>query len=670
MSIKQTIIDLTNQVIEYNDSYYIKDISIVTDAIYDSVFNKLVELENQYPQYKNINSPTNRVGGGVSTEFKAVKHSAPMLSIRTETEPSLEKFEVWKESLIKQLQPSKYPVEFVAEYKFDGLGLSLTYENNVLVSGLTRGDGEFGEDVTNNAMVIHGVPREINSHHDTVNRLVIRGEVMMPHLTFKKLNEAKELIGEKPFANTRNAAAGSLRQLDSQETAKRNLIFVPYQIVELVYNGVDISSFDQSDVFIYMSNLGFKPFVLDASVEQLLSSDGLSEFANKKRKELPFDIDGYVIKVKRKSHKDVLGFRSREPNWAVAYKFQAEEAQTKLLSIDIQIGRTGKVTPMARLEPVTVGGTIVSNVTLHNVFDLRIRKVRIGDDVFIRRAGDVIPEISGYNSLTRTSYLPNFKMPINCPGCGGSLKRNKGEREYYCTNTFGCKTQLKQSIKHFVSRNALNIQGFGDRLVDQLVESDVIKKPCNIFTLNSSSFRNIEGFGDRSINNILKAIENSKKTTFNKFIYSLGIHTVGENTSKILSKLVSTPEELSKLTVKDLIAVKDIGPITAESIFNFFQSKSNYGEVMTMWSKYLTTSSEAFKSDKLINKSFAVTGSFGETNRDDLKKFIEENGGIFQKSIGKKTNYLIAGEGGGVKRDEAKVLNIPVITMNDLYNLV
>ena len=669
MNPKDRITELTNCINQLDTSYYVNNESLVCDAVYDITFQELVSLEQAYPEFRLMNSPTNRVSGGVSKEFATVKHSAPMLSIRTETEPSLQAFEKWKASIAKQLQPL-YRLDFFAEYKFDGLGLSLTYQDNLLVSGLTRGDGEFGEDVTNNAKTIYGVPHYLESPVNRIDRLVIRGEVMMSHQVFKKLNETKVLLGEKPFANTRNAASGSLRQLDSSETAKRHLIFVPYQIVEYTCNGFEIKITSQREAYQIMKNLGFNPVFIYESVEKLLSSSSLSELAVSLRKKLPFDIDGYVVKVDRTSHQKKLGYRSREPNWAVAYKFQAEVAQTKLLAIDVQIGRTGKVTPVARLKPIQVGGTVVANVTLHNVFDLRARGVRVGDDIFVRRAGDVIPEISGYNPLSRKTYLPNFKMPTHCSSCGGKIKRLQGEREYYCTNTLQCKAQLKQAIMHYASRNAMNIQGLGEKIAEQLVDTGVVIKLFDIYTLSGSSFRNIEGMGDKTISNLLNAIEISKVTSFTKFMYALGIRNVGEGTAKALSTLLDSPDALAKQSVESLMKVNDIGKITAESIYSFFKIESNYFQVMAIWLNHLRVEKPVNASGVLLGKLFVVTGTFGETSREELKTFIEQHGGTFQKSVSKKTNYLVAGECGGSKREEASRLNVNIITMDDLYNLV
>jgi DNA ligase (NAD+) len=669
MNSRLRIKELSKLITELNKNYYIENASRVSDAVYDIMFQELLTLEAQHPEFVQEDSPTQRVSGGVSSEFASIKHSVPMLSIRTETEPTIEKFEKWKASLEKQLDPTELPIEFFTEFKFDGLGLSLTYKGNKLVAGFTRGDGEFGEDVTENAKVVHGVPSILSTSYSNVNLLEIRGEVMMPHQVFKKLNEAKVKAGEKPFANPRNAASGSLRQLDSSETAKRNLVFVPYQIIDFTYGGFSLKNLNQDEAYQLMRDLGFNPIKANITVEKLLTSSGVSELAINKRKELPFDIDGYVVKVQRKIHQDKLGFKSREPNWAVAYKFEAEEAQTKLLSIGIQIGRTGKVTPVASLQPVSVGGTVVSKVTLHNVFDLRTRKVRVGDDVFVRRAGDVIPEISGYNKLNRVGYLPNFKVPYVCPSCGGLIKRLNGEREYYCSNSLTCNAQLKQGIIHYTSRGAMNIDGFGDKLVELLVDNKIVTRISHIYTLNADSFKYLPGIGKKTVDNLLQAIEVSKTTTFAKFLYALGIRNVGENTAKILSSQVGSPLALGMETVASLLGVKDIGPVTAESVYSFFNNELNSAHVFNIWNDHLRIIVPDEVSDTLFGKGFVVTGTFNGISRDELKKFIEERGGFFQKGVTKTTNYLVAGEGGGGKRDEAIKLGVPIISADELYSL-
>ena len=653
--IRDKINSLITQINAYNHDYYVRDEPVISDAEYDRLYQTLVSLESQYPQYRQSDSPTQRVGGKAS--FKPIKHSVPMLSIETETEPSIVTYAKWIQTIEEQLKTSSVKVR--NEYKFDGVGLSLNYDDGRLQQALTRGDGEVGEDVTANAFRIPSIPRTI----PVKDHLTIRGEVLIFKEDFEKLNKSRQEKGEKLFANTRNAAAGSLRQLDPKVTASRPLIFVPYSVVE----GADsLGVTTQTEVLQKLQEFGFKLQRLECPY------DGYSvlEFVSTIRDVLPFEIDGIVFKVDNLEYQKQLGFRSREPRWAVAYKFQALEAHTKLLGIDIQVGRTGKITPVARLEPVFVSGTMVSNVTLHNVFDLRNRKVRVGDTVVVRRAGDVIPEIVGPVVFHRTQYLPNFRMPKTCPVCDSRVVRERGEKEYRCIGSMSCSAQRKRVIEHFASKKAMDIDGLGEVMVSKLVDVGVLPYPYAIYELTPDKLKLIDGVGDKTVNNLLQAIEQSKDTTFARFIYALGIPNVGETTAKTIAKHFHHIGQFWHTTLEDLLKLPDVGPTTAQSIIDFFKDSVNMGQATGIHGVLRIQHTEQ-QSSNLKGKSFVITGSFDGYSREELKELIENNGGITSSSVSKKTDYLVLGENAGDSKVKAAETNkVTVINLATLKEMI
>lgn len=656
---------LASKIHAWNIAYYMENKSPVTDAEYDESYGELSDLERARPDLIDPTSPTQRVGGGLQEGFKTGKHVRPMLSIRTETNPKWSSFAAWKASLESKL---KDKVDFVVEFKYDGLGLSLEYDRNFMVQALTRGDGTQGEDLTQNAMFVKGVPRYTNST-EFIDKMVVRGEVVMTHEAFKAANASKAAAGEMPFANTRNAASGSLRQFDPYTTKERSLTFIAYQIAYFEAGGFLSSTFDQDRQLEKLKGYGFILPEHDLKIEELLDEEGLTKKAVQLRKKLKFDIDGIVVKVRSGKQQELLGFSNREPNWAVAYKFPAEHATTRLNGIDIQVSRTGKLTPVARIEPVLVGGTVVSNVALHNRFDLRKRGVRVGDTVYVRRAGDVIPEIFGYDAEARVGYRPNFMMPKKCPACNSAVLRLKGEREYCCVNALACPAQIKESINHYVARTALDIDGLGTKLVEKLLNKGVITKIADIYGLGYASFIGVEGIGSKTVRNLLDSIEASKTTTFNKFIYGLGIRNVGENTSKTLAGLYKNPQALSEATVSELSNIKDIGPITAESIFAFFNNAANLQQANYIWGQLRITQAPVLDGS-LDGKSFVVTGTFEGVSRQEIQDMIEKSGGVFQKKLSSTTNYLVTGTGGGGKRLEALKLGAKIITLGEFYEII
>lgn len=655
------MVELSQLINFYNDAYYHKDAPAVPDAEYDRTYRRLVELEAKYPESVSPTSPTLRVGGAVREGFTTVIHKPPMLSIHTETDPSLESLEKWIRSLDEKLGvPHLF---FCPEMKYDGLGLSLEYKYGHMVTAGTRGDGDNGEDVTENAMTIGTIPLYCHgfSHHQLV---IVRGEVLMRKKVFEDLNLAQDALGKPRYVNPRNAAAGALRQLDPKVTASRNLTFMAYSLLaepvlqDSVYGLVNT----QSKALEVLLKNGFKtrstPHLYRTADDMYQYFEGIG----KVRDELSFEIDGVVFKVNDFDHQAKLGFRSREPVWAIAYKFPAQEELTKLKSIDVQVGRTGKVTPVARLEPVFVGGTTVTNVTLHNVFDLRKRKVRVGDTVVVRRAGDVIPEISGYVIADRPTYRPNYHMPENCPDCFSKLVRSKGEREYRCPNTLLCPAQLKSAILHYAAKRAMDIDGLGEKIVDLLVENEVVTNVAHIYRLNEENLRSA-GVTGLTAQNLLDAIEFSKMAPMNRLVFGLGIRHVGENTAKQLCHTYKEVRDIMDASIESLLAIKDIGPETANSVHQFFQNPSNKVMVDVVVS-YLTLTNTQMSGHvgSLKGKTFVITGTLPSLSREEAKAKIESEGGHVGSSVGKSTTYLLAGENAGTKLKDAQKYGVEVIS--------
>lgn len=655
----------------YNLKYYVDSDPVVTDEQYDKMFRELQQLEQQHPEYKSSDSPTQSVGAPVRSGVKSAKHTTPMLSLKTETDYTEMGATNFVQRLQMELGLNLMPfVSYVAEPKYDGLGLDLMYKEGILTRALTRGDGVTGEIVTPNAKMIESIPIILKSHDkQPIKRLQVRGEVLMPKAVFSELNEAQASKGLKLYANPRNAASGSLRQLEPLVTKSRKLVFFAYTLI-------DVDPPRQfklhSEQLSFLELLGFK---VSDQVRKASNVDELKQYhknLNSNRDQLPYEIDGVVYKVDQLDMQAKLGFLSREPKWAVAHKFLAPVESTKLLGIDVQVGRTGKLTPVARLEPVLVSGTTISNVTLHNLFDLRNRGVRVGDTVFVRRAGDVIPEITGYDKTQRTSYYPNFSMPTTCPVCNGRVERSKGSREYRCTNTLSCSAQVSSAIIHYASKRAMAIDGLGEKTVEMLHSKGIVTTLLDIYTLDKQKLQNIEGFGEKSVDNLLKAIDESRWCTFDKFIYALGVSNVGENTSRILSTNYKDLEELSKVTYEMLISHKDIGNIVAQSIISFINSEQ-FRVAKEIYDKYLIVTNE-YRNRKpitspLAGKRFVITGTF-EKPRNEIKKEIESVGASVASAISPTVDYLIAGENAGSKLAAARLNKVTIINYDKFKELL
>lgn len=657
---KARYLELCNLIRQYNKEYYVDDSPTVQDVVYDALYKELLSYESEHPQWVTTDSPSQRVGGSVSNLFEPVKHMAPMLSLKTETDNGVEGA-IRFHNRMKELTGLK-SVEYCVEVKYDGLALDLTYEWGILKTAATRGDGQTGENVTNNAMVIKNIPHRLP--RSDIKHVCIRGEVVIHKDVFEKYNQVLQLKGEKTFANPRNMAAGSLRQLDSNVTAGRGLVFYAYSV------GYDDGWYDKprthSFVLSELRDWGFTiadkfMSIVDCEDHRLLFS--FHNTIDRQRESIPFEIDGVVYKVNSLALQSQLGFISREPIWAIAHKFDPPQAVTRLLSIDVQVGRTGKITPVARLNPVKVGGVVVSNSTLHNVFEIRKKKIKPGQLVSIRRAGDVVPEIVGPAADITGKYKPNFRMPKDCPDCGTKLVREGGSRDYRCPNTISCQTQLIGAVQHFVSRRCMDIDGFGEETAVSLVTLGVIKTLVDIYKLTDLDLQKAE-LGPKQRSKLLTAIDASKKCTRQRFIYALGIRFVGEGTSIRVCACTNSIEEIMSLSLQDLQDIDDIGPITAQSIAEYIHNPLSRKLLIELISymSFVEGQSVLVVQDKLKGMSVAVTGSFINYTRDQLKDKIVSMGGKFASTISPKTNYLIAGEGAGTKLLVAKRLKIPVIT--------
>lgn len=657
---------LRKQLHHHAHRYYVLDAPEIPDAEYDRLFHALQALESAHPELVTADSPTQRVGGKVLEQFAPVRHVVPMLSIRTETDTESSGAESFDARVRKELKltDTDPPVEYVAELKFDGLAMSLRYEQGMLVQAATRGDGETGEDVTQNIRTIGQIPLRLPEGVPAV--LEVRGEVYMRRDDFEAMNEKQREKGEKTFVNPRNAAAGAVRQLDPAIAAQRPLSFFAYGLGEVTAAEQGGPAF--STHYAMLQTLKSWGFPVASQVETAQGAPELIAYHRRigsQRDQLPFDIDGVVYKVNSLALQRQLGFVTREPRWAVAHKYPAQEQITRVLGIDVQVGRTGKLTPVARLDPVFVGGTTVSNATLHNLFELRRKRVRIGDNAIVRRAGDVIPEVVGVvSSGPRDTYVPNFRMPRNCPICGSAVVREKTEMNHRCSGGLFCSAQRKQAILHFAQRRAVEVEGLGDKLVDQLVDTNVIRTLPDLYRLGLTSLAALDRMAEKSAQNVLDALEKSKQTTLPRFLYGLGIRHVGEATAKDLARHFGKLDAIMDATEAQLLEVNDVGPIVAKSIHTFFAQPHNREVVEQLRACGVTweEGEAAAQTPKpLAGKTFVLTGTFPTLSRDEAKDLLEAAGAKVAGSVSKKTSYVVAGTEAGSKLEKAQELGIPVL---------
>ena len=664
------ISQLRAEIERHNYLYYALDAPEIPDAEYDRLFRELQLLEEQYPELASADSPTQRVGGQPVAEFEPVRHAVPMLSIRTETDTEESGAASFDARVRKELElgESGPEVEYVAELKFDGMAVNLRFEDGRLVSAATRGDGEVGENVTRNIRTIRAIPLRLHTQQPPAV-LEVRGEVYMTRRDFEKLNERQRQAEQKTFVNPRNAAAGSVRQLDSTITAQRPLSFFAYGLGEV--RGWAIPE-THSAVLTRLNELGL-PVCREYAVVR--GARGLMDFYQRigeLRAALPFEIDGVVYKVNSLAWQRQLGFVSREPRWAVAHKFPAQEALTQVLAIDVQVGRTGAITPVARLAPVFVGGVTVTNATLHNEDEVRRKDVHIGDTVSVRRAGDVIPEVVGVLAERRPKNAQKFVMPLFCPVCGSHIIKLPDEAIARCSGGLFCPAQRKQAILHFASRRAMDIEGLGDKLVDQLVVGGHVHHLADIYRLDLNTLSALERMGEKSAQNLLEAIEKSRPATLARFIYALGIRNVGEATAKDLARHFGTLNDLVNADAEALQQVPDVGPVVAESILQFFAENHNIYVINTLREKKVWKDGEptARKGGALSGKTLVLTGTLPSLSREEAKARIEAAGGKVAGSVSKKTDYVVAGSEAGSKLAKAQELGVPLIDEADLMQLL
>jgi len=652
--------------------YYVLDAPEIPDAEYDRLFQALQAIEHAHPELKTADSPTQRVLGQVLDGFASVRHAVPMLSIRTETDTEATGAQAFDARVRKELDwpEASGPIEYAAELKFDGLAINLRYEHGVLVQATTRGDGEAGEDVTQNIRTVGQIPLRLSGVTAAV--LEVRGEVYMRRDDFERLNEQQRERGDKTFVNPRNAAAGAVRQLDPTIAAQRPLSFYAYGLGQVDGWSVPTTHSGLLDALLAMGLPVCEHRVVALGAEGLVT---FHQAMGAQRDQLPFDIDGVVYKVNRRDLQDRLGFVTREPRWAVAHKYPAQEQMTRVEGIDVQVGRTGKLTPVARLQPVFVGGVTVTNATLHNLFELRRKKVRVGDQVIVRRAGDVIPEVVGVVPGQRLSYVPNFAMPTACPVCGSRVERERGEVNHRCSGGLFCGAQRKQALLHFAQRRAMDIEGLGDKLVEQLVDGGLVRTLPDLYKMGLAKLAALDRMADKSAQNIVSALERSKETTLPRFLFGLGIRHVGEATAKDLAKHFGELDRLMDATEEQLLQVRDVGPIVAHSIRTFFDQPHNREVVEQLracgihWPESDVTQ-VSDQPQPLAGQTLVLTGTLPTLSRDQAKAMIEAAGGKVSGSVSKKTHYVVAGEEAGSKLDKARELGVTVLDEDGLKQLL
>ena len=673
-SIQNEIDSLTDLLIKYNHSYHTKDVSLIADEEYDRLFRKLVELELANPEFKRNDSPTNKVGGIVLDEFNQVPHKVPMLSLNNifsdmnDNDPLIRHKELFQfnKRICETIDADT--IQYVASPKYDGVAISITYTNGILSEALTRGDGFTGEDVTNNVKTIKNIPLTLKGDNLPAH-LEVRGEILIQTEDFIKLNQEQELKGLKQYANPRNTAAGSIRQLDSKITASRPLHFFAYSIAS-ISNELQFSQFYGQLEYLKRAGFDISEYCkICIDVNELVS---FYENILSCRNNLPFGIDGVVYKVNEITLQEKLGFVARAPRFAIAHKFPAQEVESQILDIQIQVGRTGALTPVAKIKPVSVGGVIVSNASLHNYDEIKRKDVRIGDFVLVRRAGDVIPEVVSVVINKRTSNANEFIMPSTCPVCNSHLVQLEDEIIVRCSGGLYCSAQKKFTLIHFASKLALNIDGMGDKIVEQLIDNQLINTPSDIFKLRLEQLIALDRFADKSASNLISAINYSKNTTLKRLIYALGIRHVGESTANSLASTFGDLDNLMNATVTELLQINDIGETVAKSIVDFFSENHNreiISELLNLGVNYSKNKSTSIFNEKISGKTFVLTGTLIEYTRDEAKQLIESFAGRVSSSVSKKTDYVVAGAEAGSKLDKATALGVTILDEQQLKQL-
>jgi DNA ligase (NAD+) len=655
---------LQTELARLEHAYYVLDQPLVPDAEYDRLYRELLDLEQKHPDWVSADSLSQRVGGTPLKVFNEVKHAVPMLSLNNAFEESeLINFDRrCRDGLGLE------SVNYACELKFDGLAISLRYEQGVLVQAATRGDGASGEDVTVNIRTIRAIPLRLTGKK-IPDVLEVRGEVFMHRDDFEKMNKYAATLGEKEFANPRNAAAGSLRQLDSKITAKRPLSFFAYGLG--AFEPINWLPKTHSQLLDHYVELGL-PVCQERRV--VSSVEGLNQFyqeIGRKRNQLPYEIDGVVYKVNSFIQQNTLGFVSRAPRFAIAHKYPAQEEITIVLGIDVQVGRTGAITPVARLSPVLVGGVTVTNATLHNEDEVRRKDVRVGDTVVVRRAGDVIPEVVSVVLDRRPKHTQSFEIPSRCPICDSHIERLVDEAIARCSGGLFCAAQRKQALLHFAHRRAMDIEGLGDKIVDQLVDLNLVRTPADLYRLGFSALANLERMGDKSADNLIRSIAQSKSTSLPRFIFGLGIRHVGESTAKDLAKYFGTMQALMDGQMEDLLTVNDVGPVVANSIISFMSESHNREVIEQLLASGIEFQvEEQIASVDLSGKTFVLTGTLPTMSRDQAKALLEAAGAKVAGSVSQKTSYVVAGSDAGSKLEKANELGISILDEETLMKIL
>ena len=656
MSLEKKVKTLRQEIERHNRLYYVEDAPALTDAEYDALFRELQELEASHPQLRTPDSPTQRVGAAPLAEFGEVRHRTPMLSIGNAFDE--EEVRAFDKRVRENLGVEQ--VAYAVEPKFDGLAVSLTYRDGVFVQGATRGDGTTGEDVTANLRTVRSIPLKIKSEN-----LEVRGEALMYRRDFDALNQRQRAAGQKEYVNPRNAAAGAIRQLDSRITASRRLRFFAYALIS------ETDSKTHSQALDRLEKLGFP---VCEERDTVTGVEGLLEYYAKigrTRAKLPYAIDGVVYKVNRRAWQGRLGFVSRAPRFALAHKYPAEEQTTQVLGIEVQVGRTGALTPVARLQPVFVGGVTVTNATLHNEGELRRKDVRVGDTVVVRRAGDVIPEVVSVRTEMRPAHAAVFEFPVKCPVCGSAVVKNEDEAVHRCSGGLYCPAQRKQALLHFASRRAMNIEGLGERIVDQLVDKELVHTPADLYKLAAKELEELERMGEKSAANLIAELERSRKTTLERLIYALGIRNVGETTARDLARHFGDLDPLMQASEDELLQVMDVGPVVARSIRQFFEEPHNRQVIRDLTKKGVQWPKVA-RAPRPAGavKSFVLTGTLSGMTRDAARAAIEAKGHKVAGSVSKKTDFVVAGEDAGTKLDKARALGVTILQEKEFLEML
>jgi DNA ligase (NAD+) len=664
MDIQNTISQLREELNQHNYNYYVLDKPVISDYEFDQKLKQLQDLESQYPEFFDENSPTQRVGGTVTKNFKTVVHEQRMYSL--DNSYSKEELADWENRIRKLV--GNIPLEYTCELKYDGASISITYENGKLVRAVTRGDGIQGDDVTNNIKTIKSIPLQLKGNFP--DKFDVRGEIILPFAGFEKMNEELIEIGETPYSNPRNTASGSLKLQDSAEVAKRPLDCLLYFLI-----GNKLPFHSQFDGLETARNWGFKvpkEAKLARSLDQVFQ---FIDFWDEHRHKLPYETDGVVIKVNDFNHQEELGFTAKSPRWAIAYKFKSEQVATRLNSISYQVGRTGAITPVANLEPVQLAGTIVKRASLHNADQIEKLDIRIGDTVFVEKGGEIIPKIIAVDLSKRLDTSIPTKYISNCPECNTELVRSAGEANHYCPNFYECPPQIIGRIQHFISRKAMDIEGLGGETVALLFNNGLVQNYADLYELSVNQILPLERMAQKSAENLINGVQNSKSIPFERVLYALGIRYVGETVAKKLAKHYKNIDALSEASLMDLILVDEIGERIAQSVIDFFDNQENKSSIDRLKKQgiqlELVEKINPNATHKLAGKTFVVSGVFSLFSRDDLKNMIEDNGGKVGSSISAKTDFVIAGDNmGPAKLEKANQLRVPIISENDFVEML